>query len=72
KKVVCACILLQSSNQRCNTLQVMVGLFLHSCHAPEAVVDLLSRIGVSVSRSTIDYAVSNLSKQASSAIRKLG
>lgn len=72
KKVVCACILMHSTNQRCNTLQVMAGLFLHSCHAPETAVDFLSQVGVSVSRSTIDYAVTNLSKQAVSAIRKLG
>ncbi|KAH9919663.1 hypothetical protein B0H21DRAFT_702085 [Amylocystis lapponica] len=72
KKVVCISIMMQSTHQRCNALQSMVGIFLHSCNAPEAIVELLSRIGISVSRSAIDDAISSLSREAASDIKELG
>ncbi|OBZ67433.1 hypothetical protein A0H81_12571 [Grifola frondosa] len=50
----------------------MVGIFLHSCNAPEAVVEFLSRTGVSISRTSIDDAITNLSKEASEEIKQLG
>ncbi|EPQ58924.1 hypothetical protein GLOTRDRAFT_23636, partial [Gloeophyllum trabeum ATCC 11539] len=57
---------------RCNVLQSMVGIFLHSCNAPEAVIELLSQLGISISCSAIDHAISSLSEEAGREIRELG
>ncbi|KAH9951072.1 hypothetical protein B0H21DRAFT_801792 [Amylocystis lapponica] len=65
-------ILTMSTNVRCNAMQSMTGIFLHSCNAPEAVIDLLSRIGISISHSTIDSAVTSLSREAGKEIKSLG
>lgn len=64
--------MLQSTNQRCNALQSVIGLYLHACDAPEAIIDLLSRNGVAISRTAIDDAVTNLSKEANIGMKKLG
>lgn len=64
--------MLQSTNQRCNALQSVIGLYLHACDAPEAIVELLSRNGVSISRTAIDDAVTNLSKEATTGMKILG
>ncbi|EMD32165.1 hypothetical protein CERSUDRAFT_58912, partial [Gelatoporia subvermispora B] len=72
KSVVCMSIMLNNTNQKCNMLQTMIGLFLHACNTPEAIVDLLSRCGLSISRSTINGAVKNLSAEAGTEIQKLG
>ena len=58
-----------STNKRCNLFQVAVGVFLHCCNTPEAVIDFLARIGVSVSAKTITRSTKSLSKQVESAIR---
>jgi len=63
---------MQSSNQRCNALQSMFGVFLHASNTPATVRELLSRIGVSVSPNAINEALSNLSKEAEAEIRRLG
>ena len=63
---------MHSTNQRCNTLQSAVGVFLHSCNAPETVRELLAQMGLSVSANTIHNAIINLSKEAGNGIRQLG
>ena len=63
---------MHSTNQRCNSLQSIIGVFLHACNTPDAVLELLAHLGVSISPSTISTAVSNLSKESSSNIQKLG
>ncbi|OCH86114.1 hypothetical protein OBBRIDRAFT_738596, partial [Obba rivulosa] len=72
KSVLCMSIMLQSTNQRYNALQTMVGIFLHACSAPKAVIDLLSRLGLSISRSAINYAINHLSADSARQIEKLG
>ncbi|KIJ96064.1 hypothetical protein K443DRAFT_58662, partial [Laccaria amethystina LaAM-08-1] len=72
KQVLCLSIMMHSTNQRCNSLQSIIGVFLHACNTPDAVLELLAHLGVSISPSTISNAVSNLSKESSSDIRKLG
>ncbi|KAM5542861.1 hypothetical protein V8D89_003245 [Ganoderma adspersum] len=72
KTVVILSILLQSRDPRCNALQSVVGVFLHSCNAPEKVVKVLSRMGVSISLSSIHRAVRSLSLQSSEDIQLLG
>jgi len=63
---------MHNTNQQCNSLQSIIGVFLHACNTPDAVLELLAHLGVSISPSTISRAVSNLSKESSSNIRKLG
>ncbi|KZT73986.1 hypothetical protein DAEQUDRAFT_660942, partial [Daedalea quercina L-15889] len=55
-----------------NALQSIIGIYLHSCNAPKSIVKLLARIGVSISRTAIDDAVSSLSKESAIKMRKLG
>ena len=64
--------MMHSTNQRCNAFQSVVGVFLHATNAPETVCELLARMGVSVATSTINSAVSSLSKEAATGIRKHG
>lgn len=64
--------MMHSTNQRCDALQSIIGIFLHACNTPEGVLELLAHLGVSTSPSTISSAVSNLSKESSTATRKLG
>lgn len=63
---------MHSTNQECNSLQSIIGVFLHACNTPDAVLELLAHLGVSISLSTISNAISNLSKESSSDVRKLG
>ncbi|KAH9833826.1 uncharacterized protein C8Q71DRAFT_177393 [Rhodofomes roseus] len=72
KCVLCISIMAQSSNQRSNALQSVIGIYLHSCKAPESVVDLLARVGVSISQSAINAAVKNLARESMTGIKKLG
>ncbi|KAE9388704.1 hypothetical protein BT96DRAFT_1003958 [Gymnopus androsaceus JB14] len=55
---VCMSAMMQSTNQRCNALQSLIGLFLHACNAPETAVELRAHIGVSISTSAIRDAIS--------------
>ena len=63
---------MNSTNRHCNALQSLVGLFLHSCGAPETVRELLSRMGLSISTTTINKAVNHLSKEAHKEIKNEG
>ncbi|KDQ27260.1 hypothetical protein PLEOSDRAFT_1024528, partial [Pleurotus ostreatus PC15] len=72
RKVVMTSIMLQSTNQYCNALQSMMGIFLHSCNAPKDIIEVLARIGVSISTTSINDAITNLSKESSTALRRLG
>ena len=64
--------MLQSSNQNCNALQSIIGVFLKSCNAPETVCEFLAHAGLSLSTTSINNAVTNLSREADSKIRELG
>ncbi|KIL61935.1 hypothetical protein M378DRAFT_47018, partial [Amanita muscaria Koide BX008] len=72
RKVTCISILLHSSNQRCNSLQTLISLFLHAANAPETVHELLSSIGLAVSMSTTHNSINNLSLQMMKDIRTKG
>ncbi|THU91011.1 hypothetical protein K435DRAFT_604405, partial [Dendrothele bispora CBS 962.96] len=63
--------IVQSTNQCCNALQSLVGLYLHVCNSANAVVELLAHIGVSISSLAIDDAISSLSKESLKRIREL-
>ncbi|GLB34498.1 putative zinc-binding dehydrogenase [Lyophyllum shimeji] len=53
KTVTIASILLMSSNQKCNALQSVMGLFCHSTNAPELLIETLAHSGLSIS--TIEH-----------------
>jgi len=61
KIVTIASMLLMSSNQKCNALPSMIGLFCHSTNAPELVIETLAHVGLSISTSSIHNMVNSLS-----------
>lgn len=65
-------IMAQGTNQRCNALQSIVGIFLHSAGTPETVIELLSRFGVSLTTTSINNAVSSLSSESTNTIVETG
>ncbi|KAI0052951.1 hypothetical protein FA95DRAFT_1482269 [Auriscalpium vulgare] len=71
-KVVIISIMMQSINQRCNALQSIMGIFLHSCNAPEKVVKTLAHMGLSVSLSSIHHAIHSLAMKASLDLQIVG
>lgn len=50
----------------------MMGIFLHSCNTSEDIIEVLARIGISISTTSINDAVTSLSKESSTALRRLG
>lgn len=60
KKVVCISVMMHSTNQRCNSLQTLLGIFLHACNAPQTVVELMAHLGVSISTTAINHAVDSV------------
>lgn len=65
-------VLVQNTNHRCNALQSIIGLFLQSAGTPETVVELLSRLGVSLTTTSINNMVKNLSKESIIEMKMLG
>ncbi|KAI5982402.1 hypothetical protein EDD15DRAFT_2144998, partial [Pisolithus albus] len=72
KKVVLMSILMQSTNQKANALQSVLGIFFQSAHTPQKVIDMLARIGVSISTETINGAIRSLSAESQNHLRTLG
>ncbi|OJT09863.1 hypothetical protein TRAPUB_13661, partial [Trametes pubescens] len=71
KAVVIISILMHSQDQRCNALQCVTGIFLHSCGAPEKLVKVLSRMGISIALSSIHRAIKSLTEHGSDDVRVL-
>ncbi|KAI0681765.1 hypothetical protein BC835DRAFT_1311785 [Cytidiella melzeri] len=72
KTVTVVSQLLHACYSKCNTLQSAMGIFLHSCNAPEKVIKVLARMGISVSLTSIHRAIHSLNSECFSNIRKLG
>ncbi|KAG2139339.1 hypothetical protein DEU56DRAFT_944418 [Suillus clintonianus] len=72
RKVTVLSIMMRSTNQRSNTLQSLVGMFLQSTHTPQKVIEMLKRMGVSVSVNAIFTATHSLSAQTHRTLRSLG
>ena len=64
--------MMQSSNQKANTLASILGIFLHSCRTPQKVINALARMGLSISRTTIHSAINSLSSNMYHSLRELG
>ena len=63
KKVTMISIMMQSTNQKCNALELVIGIFLHSCNTPQKVIQALAHMGLSVSIDLIHSAVAPLSQK---------
>ncbi|KAG6847022.1 hypothetical protein H0H93_010587 [Arthromyces matolae] len=72
KKVVIISIIMQSTNQKTNAIPSLIGIFLHSCKTPEKVVEVLARLGISISINAIHNAITSLSAESANRIRSLG
>ncbi|KAH7917504.1 hypothetical protein BV22DRAFT_1108559 [Leucogyrophana mollusca] len=72
KKVIIISILMQSTNQKCNAFESVMGIFLHSCNTPERVIHALARMGISVSVSAIHDAIRSLSRETYRTLRDMG
>ncbi|KDQ16396.1 hypothetical protein BOTBODRAFT_95821, partial [Botryobasidium botryosum FD-172 SS1] len=64
KRVVLFSICMQSNQPRCNALQMVVGIFTHSCNTPERVIEIIAHAGLCVSAPSINNMVNSMSKKA--------
>ena len=71
KVVTITSMLLMSSNQKCNALPSMIGLFCHSTNAPELVIETLAHAGLCISTTSIHSMVNSLSTKSADNIRSL-
>ena len=60
-----------STNQRCNAVASVIGIFCHSTSAPEIVIEMLSHAGLSISTTSIHNMVNSLSEKSQQKIRRL-
>ncbi|KAH9912326.1 uncharacterized protein B0H18DRAFT_890252, partial [Fomitopsis serialis] len=65
-------MLAKSTNQQCNALGSIIGVFLHVCNAPDRVVEMLSQLGLSISPSSINNTVSSLARKAEMKHQQVG
>ena len=63
---------MQSTNQKCNILQSIFGVFLHSCSTPQRVIQSLARMGISISSATILRTIKSLSAETYETLRSMG
>ncbi|KAG1839453.1 hypothetical protein DFJ58DRAFT_640413, partial [Suillus subalutaceus] len=72
QKVVIVSLLKKSTNQKANSLSSILGIFLHSTHAPEKVIEMMAKMGLSISVDAIHDTVRSLSAESSHALQYLG
>ncbi|KAG1748996.1 uncharacterized protein EDB91DRAFT_1079107 [Suillus paluster] len=70
KTVVCISIILQSSNERCNYLQGLLGIFFHLMSVPQKVIDVLAHMGLSISVISIHNVIHSMSKEIAANIKQ--
>lgn len=63
---------MHSQDQRCNALQSVTGIFLHSCGAPEKLIKVLSRMGISVALSSIHRSIKSMSEHSEDNVKSVG
>ncbi|KAK7032885.1 hypothetical protein R3P38DRAFT_2618776 [Favolaschia claudopus] len=72
KRVVIISILLQSSNNKCNALESVFGIFLHASNTPYKVIETLAHMGITISVDAIENAVRSLSRETAQTLRAMG
>jgi len=65
-------IMLQGTNQKCNQLEAVFGIFPHSCNTPEKVIDALAHMGISISINSIYNAIHSLLLEMYETLWKMG
>ncbi|KAG5650233.1 hypothetical protein H0H81_000219 [Sphagnurus paluster] len=60
-RVVIMSILMMNTNQRCNPVAAVIGIFCHSTSAPELVTEMLAHAGLSISTTATHDMVNSLS-----------
>ncbi|KIJ27528.1 hypothetical protein M422DRAFT_190874, partial [Sphaerobolus stellatus SS14] len=66
------CIILSTTNQKCNTLGATLGFFFHSKNVPEKVIQALHHLGVCDSQKSIHNAIDSMSREAVSLLKRRG
>jgi hypothetical protein len=72
RTVLLLAVFLVCWNVRSNALQVIIALYLHAKRTPDHIIRFLSKAGLSVSTSSIDNAITSLTKQARDRVRSVG
>ncbi|KAJ6617197.1 hypothetical protein B0H10DRAFT_2164482 [Mycena sp. CBHHK59/15] len=72
KKVVIISVLMQNTNNKCNALQSIFGIFLHASNTPSKVIETLAHMGITISPDAIDNAVHSLSHETYHTLRAMG
>ncbi|EPQ50063.1 hypothetical protein GLOTRDRAFT_51073 [Gloeophyllum trabeum ATCC 11539] len=65
-------IMMQSTSQKCNAIQSVIGLFMHACNTPSKVIQSLAHMGISISVDAIQDAVKSLDRESCRKRRALG
>lgn len=71
KTVVIVSIMMQSTNQKCNALQSLIGIFLHSEDTSERVIKAFTHFGISIGPSSIHRGINSLSARTEDGIQEL-
>ena len=71
-KLLIISVLMHCMNQKVNPLQSILGIFMQSAHTPQKVIDMLARLGISISMDSINAAVRSLSAESQKTLRDLG
>ncbi|TFK71829.1 hypothetical protein BDN72DRAFT_793389, partial [Pluteus cervinus] len=64
--------MMRNANQKCNAFQSLIGIYLHSCNTPDIIMQLLSSLGIAISGTTVDDAVTHLSENAEAGMKEAG
>ncbi|KDQ56406.1 hypothetical protein JAAARDRAFT_195051 [Jaapia argillacea MUCL 33604] len=72
KKVTCVTIMTQSTNQRCNPLPAVMGIFGRCSNTPERVMEVLAHAGLSISTTAVNNAIRSLAEESRRGLRALG
>lgn len=64
-------VIMFSTNQQCNALATVMGMFFHSTNTPELVVEVFAHAGLSISTTSINAMITALSKSSADDVRKL-
>jgi hypothetical protein len=62
--IILMSIMMLGWSTRSNSLQVITGIFLHTIRAPTSIIQFLAKIGVCVSTTSIETAITSLAAQA--------
>jgi hypothetical protein len=65
-------MMMQSTNQKCNAVESVFGIFLHASNTLSKVIEALAHMGISISEQSIEHAVKSLSVESYAKLREMG